>query len=483
MQRTKLHIMTMAVAATLLGCPNNNANVGDSTDTGGACNPGEQNCECNNGLCLVGLECVNDTCIDPNCTPGTEFCECAEGNLCFMGLECIGGICQSEGGDECTPEAYFHCFDYDVYWFDSCDQPGELKDDCDPDTQNCVNTGDMESYCVSKTGTCDDGVLDPGEDCDGNDLAGQTCQSLGYADGDLACTSMCAFDESNCTSCGNGVVDDPAEECDGLDLQQATCESLDFDDGALACLPNCQYDLGACTSCDCSSGECCENGCDFSSADVTCNPEADLEYGCPSGTDPGDDVSVHARGQSCSGMSASCDGALGPWEAWQPHEDCEWNEYCAPGDSSCNACAFTYDVTLYECPQFSPANGQGLGGGMIFNVCATTDSQTGYMTVKARKFDNTTFGSRPYQVRVSLAGDDPCGPNAWFFVVSDSDPVGIGTNELTFSFPAQWQPDQWEKAYCVTASTKVGDLGYDGNNPQQQSWWYSDKAETTRECN
>lgn len=103
------------------------------------------------------------------------------------------------------------------------------------------------------------------------------------------------------------------------------------------------------------------------------------------------------------------------------------------------------------------------------------------MTVKARKYDGSNFGNRPYQVRVSGPNDPPCGPNTWFFEVSDQAPSGIGTSELTFNFQSLWG-GEFEKAYCVTASTVPGDLDYQ-NIDEQQSWWYSDKAHLTRQCN
>ncbi|APR88631.1 hypothetical protein A7982_13980 [Minicystis rosea] len=42
------------------------------------------------------------------------------------------------------------------------------------------------------------------ETCDGADLDGQSCQSLGYARGELRCGSSCAFDTRACTSCVPG---------------------------------------------------------------------------------------------------------------------------------------------------------------------------------------------------------------------------------------------------------------------------------------
>ena len=114
-------------------------------------------------------------------------------------------------------------------------------------------------------------------------------------------------------------------------------------------------------------------------------------------------------------------------------------------------------------------------------VCASTDPQTGFMTIKARKFDGSKFGARPYQVRVSNVQDDPCGPDAHYFIVSDDAPSGIGSNELTFTFQSTWEPGQQEKAYCVTASTVPADPGYQDVD-EQTSWWYSDKAVVVRQC-
>jgi hypothetical protein len=39
------------------------------------------------------------------------------------------------------------------------------------------------------------------EDCDGADLGGETCESLGFRSGSLSCTTACRFDASKCESC------------------------------------------------------------------------------------------------------------------------------------------------------------------------------------------------------------------------------------------------------------------------------------------
>lgn len=53
---------------------------------------------------------------------------------------------------------------------------------------------------------CGNGILDSGEQCDGADLGGQTCQSRGYSGGTLACGIGCVFNVSNCVSGNSGGV-------------------------------------------------------------------------------------------------------------------------------------------------------------------------------------------------------------------------------------------------------------------------------------
>lgn len=48
--------------------------------------------------------------------------------------------------------------------------------------------------------SCGNDVLNPAEQCDGTDLGGATCESLGFVIGDLACNANCTFDMSDCSS-------------------------------------------------------------------------------------------------------------------------------------------------------------------------------------------------------------------------------------------------------------------------------------------
>lgn len=62
---------------------------------------------------------------------------------------------------------------------------------------------------------CGDAKVDEGEDCDGSDLGGESCTSLGFDLGTLSCNAECKFSTQSCVKlCGDGEIG-PGEECDG----------------------------------------------------------------------------------------------------------------------------------------------------------------------------------------------------------------------------------------------------------------------------
>ena len=99
---------------------------------------------------------------------------------------------------------------------------------------------------------CGNGLREEAEQCDGEDLAEQSCSSLGYDRGSLRCGSDCRFDASDCQGggvCGNGVKDS-GEDCDGRSLGSATCDSVaQLSEGTLACNVDCTYDTSGCFEC------------------------------------------------------------------------------------------------------------------------------------------------------------------------------------------------------------------------------------------
>jgi hypothetical protein len=141
--------------------------------------------------------------------------------------------------------------------------PGEACDATQFNGQTCHSEGYVSgtlactvdcmldtSGCVSEN--CGNGNLDPGEACDGVNLDGNDCTTVGggFTDGVLACTTSCTFDTSGCSTeepCGNGQID-PGEECDGSNLAGATCTTVDsaYSGGTLGCNAACQPDGDVC---------------------------------------------------------------------------------------------------------------------------------------------------------------------------------------------------------------------------------------------
>jgi hypothetical protein len=74
----------------------------------------------------------------------------------------------------------------------------EINEECDNGAQNSDTVPDAcRTSC--KRAFCGDAVIDLFEDCEGKDLSGETCQSLGYDSGQLKCDpTYCEFDDSHC---------------------------------------------------------------------------------------------------------------------------------------------------------------------------------------------------------------------------------------------------------------------------------------------
>ena len=184
------------------------------------------------------------------------------------------------------------------------------------DPASIINASDNAS-CGAPT--CGNDLAEGGEVCDGTDLRGDDCVSLGYASGTLACTS-CALDTSGCTpaTCGNGTAEG-FEWCDGSDLQGIACaDIIYFDGGTLGCDNNCNFDTSGCTAPTCgddtvTGGEYCD-GTDLGVLDgASC---ADMGF---SGGD-----------WSCTGCQYDLTGCTGGTPGWTCPE-----AYYGDGDCDC----------------------------------------------------------------------------------------------------------------------------------------------------
>lgn len=139
--------------------------------------------------------------------------------------------------------------------------------------------------------SCGNGSIEPGESCDGPDLGGATCTSLGWASGTLACRPGCTVDSSACTglaTCGNGRRDGN-EECDGTDVGDLSCAALGLLEGALTCTADCRLETSLCNACgndwtegreecdgeDLGGRDCAALG--FASGPLACSPACTLD--------------------------------------------------------------------------------------------------------------------------------------------------------------------------------------------------------------
>ncbi len=165
------------------------------------------------------LGCVALTaCITPDLVPCGDN-SCPQGTICLAGSRCV-----TQGAlDACSGTA-----------------DGTL---CTVDSTIgiCAN-----GACT--LARCGDGILEPGEGCDGGVPAGTDCSYFGYYHGDLTCSNTCQLDTASCAGrCGDGAIDsDQGEYCDGSLPVGASCFDFGYDVGALACGESCGADLGDC---------------------------------------------------------------------------------------------------------------------------------------------------------------------------------------------------------------------------------------------
>ena len=194
--------------------------------------------------------------LSPAFSGGTLRCDrltCTfESQDCVVAVPSHCGDGVVEGDEECEPDLAMER--------PSCEELG-VDDGC-PGLCNPQTCRWVSKYSVNPAPFigCGDGIVThfpSAEECDGDDFDGLTCMHLktanGYfSGGTLSCTDNCQLDTLNCIGpngerCGNGIRE-PGESCDGNDIGGASCNLLGGQVGYYACRPDCRLDRSNCVA-------------------------------------------------------------------------------------------------------------------------------------------------------------------------------------------------------------------------------------------
>jgi len=223
-------------------------------------------------------------------------------------------------------------------------EAGELCDDGENNSDvapNACRTNCRDPYCG-------DGVIDGGEECDTDQLASNSCAGLGYTKGTLACSAACEYDTSDCSTCGDGAAEgtDTAsvgyETCDGSDLRGQDCISIGQAAGDLACNASCGWDISGCVG----SGAVCGNGvqegdeeCDDNNTTACdgCSPLCKVET-CGNGVvECGEQCDDGAQNSdTADSCRTDCTNPICGDGIKDAAEVCDGADFGAPGSNTCD---------------------------------------------------------------------------------------------------------------------------------------------------
>ena len=242
-------------------------------DDGEACDDGPSNSDtvadacrtdCTPARCGDGATDSAEICDDGNRIPGDGCAaDCGSDESCGNGIVDVpaGESCDDGNripGDGCST----NCVS------ERCGN-GVVEDEEVCDDGNTTGGDGCSSDCRSDE-RCGNGYVDSlaGELCDCGDGAGATPPGCADANGvsPSSCTTGCSI-----TTCGDGYVGG-AEECDGANLNGLDCSTLGlgFLAGGLSCGPDCLFDVSQCWACG--------NGtCEANAGETPQNCAADCE--------------------------------------------------------------------------------------------------------------------------------------------------------------------------------------------------------------
>ena len=335
---------------------------------------------------------------------------------------------------------------------------GEQCDGVNLDGASCASLGYYNAagvlacaadcrYEVSDCGgICGDGVVDgaDGEACDGANLNGNSCQSLGYYGGTLTCGGDCGYDVSGCAGrCGNGIIDD-GEVCDSAALADETCETQGFHGGALGCETDCSgYNLDACTA----VGRCGDSVIQATYGEVCDGSNLDEETCDSQGHYPG---TLACDPVTCQFDFAGCGGMCGDGTIQAAQEMCDGTNLggatCVSEGYSARGGLLGCSFCLFEQNTCVPMSGNA----DLTSLTVTTGTLTPSFSSSTTSYSVTVPLAVSSLTVTGAAADAPYATVA----MSPAQPMAliVGANPATVTVTAE---DGTEKSYSVTVTRET----------------------------
>ena len=181
------------------------------------------------------------------------------------------------------------------------------SDDLDTAQKEGGQEGDVIVFKIDGNAAAETGIWHSGVQTDLDLTIGTNCECTSWQD----------------DGCGEGSCSDNQMR------QTRVCPS---DCGSES---RCVSDPSCTAVCECTSGACCD-GCDYRPSSYVCSSQYETDYGCPWGTNCGNDVGVRYNQRYCSGTSSSCSGTISDWTSWSTADYCASTEKCVDDELTCN---------------------------------------------------------------------------------------------------------------------------------------------------
>lgn len=169
----------------------------------GDCPPGSAGCDCNAGVCDVGLDCVGgiDKCVPSGCDPGSLACTCGVGDACFDGLVCEEHVCAAAGGSTGAVTATDG----------STSATSAPSTDMSSDSGSSEPTGDTTRATMPDESTSMDPATTSADDTGGRNRACIECVANEWGgNGDCGMSTQACIDNVECEAIHTCLLGDPS---------------------------------------------------------------------------------------------------------------------------------------------------------------------------------------------------------------------------------------------------------------------------------